>query len=93
MNKDTSPTRQRVTIEERLAKIERDIEMLKARNASGGHNGDWLDRFIGVFENDPDFDEIVRLGEEFRHEDRPRDDLTRASHENLQKENRQCLKV
>ena len=61
------------TIEERVEKLESELEALKAEKLKNGKGGDWLDTIIGSFENDPEFDEIVRLGKEFRHEDRPRD--------------------
>jgi hypothetical protein len=35
---------------------------------------DWLDRHAGSFKDDPVFEEIVKLGREFREADRPPDD-------------------
>lgn len=32
--------------------------------------GNWLDEVAGSFENDPEFDEVVRLGKELRMADR-----------------------
>lgn len=61
------------TIEERVKKLEHELEALKAGKVENGKDGDWLDTIIGSFEDDPNFDEIVRLGREFRHEDRPKD--------------------
>jgi hypothetical protein len=34
-------------------------------------DGTWLDDVSGSFENDPEFDEVVRLGKELRKADRP----------------------
>jgi len=34
-------------------------------------DGSWLDEVSGSFENDPDFDEVVRLGKELRKSDGP----------------------
>ena len=31
----------------------------------------WIDRITGTFKDDPDFDEILRLGREIRQADRP----------------------
>jgi hypothetical protein len=31
----------------------------------------WFVRFYGVFENSPDFEEVVRLGEAWRTSERP----------------------
>ena len=33
-------------------------------------NGTWVDEVAGSFENDPEFDEVVRLGKELREADR-----------------------
>jgi hypothetical protein len=62
------------TIEERLQKLEWELEALKSKRLPKEDQGDWLSSIIGSFEDDPDFDEIVRLGKEFRHSDRPKDD-------------------
>ena len=32
--------------------------------------GNWLEKVAGSFENDPEFDEVVRLGKELRAADR-----------------------
>lgn len=61
------------TIEERLQKLEWELEALKTKSVQKDGQSDWLSTMIGSFENDPDFDEIVRLGKEFRHADRPKD--------------------
>ena len=61
------------TLEVRLAKVERDLAILKARTLANEPKGDWLESFVGIFADDSDFDEIVRLGKEFRNEDRPKD--------------------
>ena len=53
-------------IENRLAKIEREIEMLKRANQSPVKKENWLDQAVGTFKNDKDFEEIVRLGKEQR---------------------------
>jgi len=39
--------------------------------AAREQNGTWLDEVAGSFENDPDFDEVVRLGRELREADGP----------------------
>lgn len=61
------------TIEERIERLESELEVLKAEKLKNGKDGDWLDTLIGSLKDDPEFDEIVRLGKEFRHEDRPQD--------------------
>lgn len=61
------------TILQRVQKLEAEVQALKESKLREKPERDWLDTMIGSFENDPDFDEIVRLGREFRHADRPKD--------------------
>lgn len=60
------------SIESRLARLERELAILKAKAPRDKSN--WIAEITGSFKDDPDFDEIVRLGKEFRDEDRPKDD-------------------
>jgi len=58
------------TVEERLAHVENDVAELKTelrrlRSAEG-----WIDKITGSFKDDPDFEEILRLGQEIRCADR-----------------------
>jgi hypothetical protein len=48
------------TIEVRLARVERELAILRAK--SGREKSNWLSEIIGTFKDDKDFDEIVRLG-------------------------------
>lgn len=52
------------TIESRLAKVERDLAILKAKIPRDKSN--WIAEITGSFKHDPDFEEIVRLGKEMR---------------------------
>ena len=62
------------TIEERLSVLERQVaELVREKNEGQGKEG-WLDEIKGSFKDDPEFDEILRLGREFREADRPGDD-------------------
>ena len=61
------------TIEERLEMLEREMDLLKGKAGSEPAR-DWISTVIGSFADDPEFDEIVRLGKELRHADRPKDD-------------------
>jgi hypothetical protein len=54
------------TIEQRLAEVERELAELKRRLPSQTDGKSWVERIAGTFEDDPDFDEIVKLGREFR---------------------------
>ena len=62
-----------MTNEERVEKLEREMDLLKGKTA-GAAKGDWISAVTGSFANDPDFDEIVRLGKELRQADRPKED-------------------
>jgi len=59
------------TIEERLELVEQELELLKARADQAQRKSNWLTAITGSFKNDPDFDEILRLGREHRAADRP----------------------
>jgi hypothetical protein len=54
------------TIEQRLTEIERELAELKQRILPQKDGTSWVERIAGTFKDDPDFDEIVRLGREFR---------------------------
>ena len=53
------------TIEQRLAEVERELANLKRRVPPVDEKS-WVERIAGTFKDDPDFDEIVKLGREFR---------------------------
>jgi hypothetical protein len=60
------------TIEQRLSAMERAVRDLEQRfDAMAGKAG-WLRRLRGAFNDRPEFDDVVRLGREFRESDRPR---------------------
>ena len=59
------------TIESRLARIERELAILKVRTSRDKSN--WIAEITGSFKDDPDFDEIVRLGKEMRDAEQPED--------------------
>lgn len=54
------------TVEERLAKVERDLEAIKREKLAENSKLGWLERVRGTFKGDPDFEEIVRLGKKLR---------------------------
>ena len=60
------------TIEERLENLEREMDSLKLKTAAESKR-DWISAIIGSFADDPDFDEIVRLGKELREADRTKE--------------------
>lgn len=62
-----------------VEQLELDVQKLKGQVASlqskvegltrvRGTRANWLTAVVGRFENDPDFDELVRLGREYRTE-------------------------
>ena len=52
--------------EERLTEVEQEFAELKPRLSPKGDGKSWVERIEGAFQNDPDFEEIVKLGREFR---------------------------
>lgn len=60
------------TLESRLARIERELAILKAKSAHDKSN--WIADITGTFKNHADFDEIVRLGKEMRDAEEPDED-------------------
>jgi hypothetical protein len=60
------------TIESRLAKVERELAILKSKVPRDKSN--WIADITGTFKDDPDFDEIVRLGQEMRDAEAPDED-------------------
>ena len=62
------------TIEVRLAKVERELAILKARTGERVTKTNWIEKITGSFKDDPDFKEIVRLGKEMRDAELPEED-------------------
>jgi len=60
------------TIENRLSRVERELAILKTRLPADKSN--WIAEITGAFKDDPDFDEIVRLGKEIRDAEQPDED-------------------
>ena len=52
-------------LERRIAALEADVLELREKKKVG-LDSNWLERIAGIGENNPAFDEIVRLGREFR---------------------------
>lgn len=53
------------TIEQRLTAVESQLAELKQKLATPKSDY-WIERIAGTFKDVPEFDEIVRLGREFR---------------------------
>ncbi len=54
------------TIEQRLELLEAQVSELKQRLDQANSRANWFDKVAGSFQNDPEFDEILRLGREIR---------------------------
>jgi len=54
------------SVEERLAKVEKEIAELKSKASRQSPNPDWLKKVEGTFENNPEFLALAKLGKEFR---------------------------
>jgi hypothetical protein len=59
-------------LEKRVEQLERDVSALRSQ-AGAAPDQPWWERIAGRFENDPIFDEIVRLGREYRQSLSPKD--------------------
>lgn len=60
-------------IEHRVAALESEVARLKKRlEKAVPSQVDWLDAFSGVFDNDPVYEEAMRLGREYRESLRPK---------------------
>ena len=59
------------SLEQRLAQLEHDVAILKAQIP---YKPNWIAEVSGICQDDPDFDEIVRLGKELRDAEPPDED-------------------
>jgi hypothetical protein len=59
------------TVEQRLVEVEREVADLKSEIGRLRSKPNWIDQISGSFRDDPEFDEILRLGREIREADRP----------------------
>jgi hypothetical protein len=69
-------------IETRLAYLETEVAHLKAQLKSSPEQVQekpWWQEILGSFANDPDYDEAMRLGREYRESLRPTTDTTIAT--------------
>ena len=63
------------TLEERVQKLESTVQEVQeqlARRPSAQKRG-WR-WFVGIYADSPDFDEVARIGQEWRNADRPNED-------------------
>lgn len=55
------------TLERRVKELEKKVAKLSTQPIRSNRKKDWR-RTIGIFRNDPDFEEAVRLGREYREQ-------------------------
>jgi len=54
-----------------LAQVEKEVADLKSDVKYLKPSGNWIDAIRSTFKDDPEFDEILRLGKEIRDADQP----------------------
>ncbi|MBC8869621.1 MAG: hypothetical protein H8E44_09395 [Planctomycetes bacterium] len=59
------------TVEQRLEQVEKQLADLKSHVKNFRPAPNWIDAITGTFKDDPEFDEILRLGKEIRDADKP----------------------
>ncbi len=57
-------------LEERLTNVEQDLADLK-RQVAAKSSGNWIHHVAGSFKDEPEFDEILRLGQQVRRSKDP----------------------
>lgn len=57
-------------LEERVAYLEAEVARLKSK-VEGVNSGAWWEQIVGAFADNPDYDEAMRLGREYRDSLRP----------------------
>jgi hypothetical protein len=63
------------TVEERLALLEEKVARL-TNEPKGPPAAPWWKKIVGVYKDDPEFDEAERLGKAYRESQRPQQDET-----------------
>ena len=62
------------SVEQRLTALESEIAALKEMFASTGREDPWWRKIVGVYQEDPAFDESAQLGRDWRESFRPNGD-------------------
>jgi hypothetical protein len=63
-----------VTVEERLASLESEVAEIKSLLPGRGEALPWWKQIVGIYKDDPEFEEADRLGREWRQSFKPKDD-------------------
>ena len=61
------------SLEERVSALEEDIARIKEAAERDRNQLPWWEQIAGTFKNDPDYEEAMRLGREYRESLRPPD--------------------
>ena len=61
-----------VSLEERVAELEAEVKRLGQERDEAGEPRGWR-RIVGIFKDDPEFEEAVKAGREWRESSRPED--------------------
>lgn len=67
------------SLERRLSDVERTVGELRQQIGNRPPVPGWLHRLRGAFDDRPEFEEVVRLGQEFREQNSSRDPSGPAS--------------
>jgi len=60
-------------LEQRIAALEAEVARLKERSGNGQpDNRPWPEKIFGTFANDPEYEEAMRLGREYRESTKPK---------------------
>ena len=57
-------------VDDRLSALEAELSTLKQLLPNDSQENSWIDRVTGSFRNQPEFDEVVRLGRELRRSEK-----------------------
>jgi uncharacterized Zn finger protein len=58
-------------LEQRVSALEKEVAELKRHVKPRESARNWVERISGSFKDDPEFEEVIRLGREIREADRP----------------------
>jgi hypothetical protein len=63
-----------VSIEERLRTLEEEVAFLKQQVSAAAQNGKWWERVCDSMRDFPEFEQVLRLGREYRQRQRHSDE-------------------
>lgn len=61
------------SVEERLSQLEQKVDRLLGEQAETMNKTPWWKKIVGVYKDDLEFDEAMRLGREYRESLRPKE--------------------